>query len=337
MAEAATNDFRALSAELHRGLVAYGLKPIEVLLLLILCDETFERDQVAGKVDLERWARMLGWRADKLERMVWRELTEVLRIVDHNAAEGTYQIRPDYRAWPPYRGWRAKAHDHGPDLEFQFSAERPLSEALCERSREAALRENGRRSHEPPAVLLQGQKEPDWKGLMAAIERGTVEQDFPVAEKSAGLSSQPGGKIRQNGNGPPSEKSAMTQTSAALALASVAEKSSQNPQLAVAEPASFQKKLSSASRRPQAAEKSAGAPDAFAWLESLDRTSCLVDPVVAAQWRELCERDPGYVLGKLRRRYEARAAKLKREGDQVERPLGLLSVMARDDRAMRRL
>ena len=59
--------FRMLSRQFRRGMLAYGCKPNQVRLLLILCDETYDSDEVVGRVDFVRWGLELQMRSDKLQ------------------------------------------------------------------------------------------------------------------------------------------------------------------------------------------------------------------------------------------------------------------------------
>lgn len=131
---------------LRRNLVAYAFKPLEVLALLVLCDETFDCGAVQGRVELGRWAGMLGLRADKF-RQLWGGLLQS-GVVDFNAGQGTYELRPDPSCWAQ-AVVRLRVRTDGRFLDRQdlavgqhelpLRAERPVSEAMSSVSRDLAV------------------------------------------------------------------------------------------------------------------------------------------------------------------------------------------------------
>lgn len=318
------------SRALRQGIIAYDFLPREVLLLLILCEETFDRGAVQGKTDLVGWSRRLSMRPDKLRREVWSELLKT-GVIDFNEGQGTFQLRPAMRDWSRTRSLRVPVNDVGAGQELPLTAERPLSESLSELSRESVLVQGTEAANGASALAPAGSPPPikDWaaefRRLAAAVAAGRVEEEFGdvlAAEKSAAPSEQG-----------PAEKSAVS-----VAEKSAATQASENGGLGRGEGGAAEKSAvpiasyssdRNKAKLAMAAEKSAAA---WRWLESLDKRGHLREPRCANQWGGLCARDPGYVLEKLKGAL-ARGQELAAvRGGEVGDPLAYMARKAREDR-----
>ncbi len=158
---------QALSRRLRRGLYQYDFRPLEILALIVLCEETFDRHlmvpgpdpavpatwchrPVAGgtthPADFARWSKLLGLRGDKFRRQVWTELVKLL-VIDWNENQATYELRPEISHWSRLRAYRVPVIEEDPAQDYlPLPEERPLSESLSECAREAAL------EADPPAI-----------------------------------------------------------------------------------------------------------------------------------------------------------------------------------------
>ena len=79
-------------------------------------------------------------------------------------------------------------------------------------------------------------------------------------------------------------------------------------------------------------------PSTMAWLKKKDAKGRLQDVGIFAQWSELCERNPRYVLDRLRwhlQYYQDRTA--RNNEPPLEDPLAWMSRKARDERQLKRL
>lgn len=244
---------QALSRRLRRGLYQYDFRPLEILALIVLCEETFDRTRmtpgpdpaapatwvhlpVTGgttlPADFARWSKLLGLRGDKFRRQVWTELVKLL-VIDWNENQATYELRPEISHWSRLRAYRVPVTEEDPAQEYlALPDERPLSESLSECAREAAL------EAEPPAIndcrsrgnetltqptapeepLPSGTVNPapvvNWAALRESITRGTVDEDFAAIIPPADLSAAPGSARPQNRATQPADKSAGTLASA---------------------------------------------------------------------------------------------------------------------------
>lgn len=317
---------RAYSRALRQGIVLYDFKPTEVLLLLILCEETFDRDQFEQPLNLESWAASLAQPVRKL-KPVWQELI-TLGVIDFNQGQGTYQLRPDLNVWSRMRGLRVPTNLRT-GSELPLTVERPLDESLSSLSRESVL---SRADHlgsqvdntRPGPLQSNPAVRVDFPRLIEAIGRGTVAEEFPdycPAEKSAG----PGGEIIRG----PVDKSA-----GAVAEKSAGHKTQQNGVFArfsggpaeksAAPIASLASLKTSKLAIGEVAEKFA---EAWRWLEEIDVMRHLQVPNCAKQWHMVCKRDPVYVLEKLKPALIRAQARL-----EVSDPLAYLARKCRDER-----
>ena len=319
--------FWELSKIFRRSLRSWRFKPIEIRLLLMLCEETFDSERLVGRAELTRWSLELNLREDKLRKGPWREVC-ILSVVDFNAGQGTYELRPDMARWS-FRGLRA-SNDLRAGQELPLVAERPVSGAYTEICRETVLTEAGKGVQPCPPAPAGSQSSKDWgpefKRLSAAIASGTVEQEFgPQAPDNFSVtpltenSSVPGGLIRRG----PAEKSAGVDPPGNARVAQAAEKSA----VPIAKLSlDLKAKLAIGS-----AEKSAAA---FRWLESIDKNRALSSVKrCREQWLCLCRRDPDYVLVKLAGALEANG-RVDSDGKPIENPLGYVAFKARADRKL---
>lgn len=323
--------FWDLSKALRRSLVAWRFKPQEIRLLLILCDETYDSLRLRAPADLCRWSLHLQMREDKLRNGPWKELCN-LWVVDFNAGQGTYELRPNMANWC-IRGARVLNND---DLragqELPLVAERPVSVAYTELCREKVLTEasanKGDRPCAPAPAGSQSSKDlsEDFKRLQIALSRGTVEQEFPaqspdnssVTPLTEKLSAS-GGKIRRV----TAEKSAGMDPPGNSQVASTAEKSA-----APIAKLSFDLKAKLAI---SPAEKSAAA---FEFLQRLDKRGALNLTRCRSQWAGLCEKDPEYVLVKLGGAWQVTQG-FDSDGRPIENPLAYVARKARSDHKLR--
>lgn len=310
--------FRLLSRQFRRSILAYGCKPNQVRLLLVLCDETFDANQIAGRVDLIKWGLALQMRADKLQSGPWTEVCNAL-IVDFDPGIGAYQLRPDIRCWSRIMAGDLK--NLSVIQELPLVGARPLSESLSELSREAVLKRadlaevDQPRATTPDEAQSVSYREGDFKRLSAAIASGTVDVEFPnallpaVAEKSAA--------VRRKNPPQMAEKSAVMEKPTNQRLAKVAEKS-----------ATIRSDLiGTKDLILSVAEKSAAA---WTWLSSIDANRALALRTNRSQWEKLCRSDPDYVLERLRLALEAQ----RQKGREITNPLRYVAATARNDKRL---
>ncbi len=364
-----------MSKLLRHGLRVYDFKLTEVLLLLILCEETLDVNCPKGEVRFEAWWKELGLESWRKFRPHWEAVVSA-GVVDYNEAEGKYQLRPDTAQWSRMRGLRVPNQNLRVESELSLVAERPLSDALSELSRENALekavsagsvatlnpvgsqalpgdepgantgqpREEGNPSPRPspqgegdPKAARDGRAGSWWEAVEVAMAGG-IPAPPPVTDKLSDA---------------PAEKSA---AGVQVGASRAAEKSAafEKPQLAgVSAPEDFSAGRSLTSlgldekpRLARAAEKSAAEieearlhemEEARTWLLEIDRAKRLRAANTQAQWDELCRRNPGYVLKTLRRRL--RTAETNRKDDRsppLGDPLGYIARIALVDRMLRR-
>lgn len=317
-----------LSAALDRGMVCYDLKLVEVLLLLILKRETYGCRRLVAPVRLTAWARELGMRPDKLQRLYFEELQRLL-ILDVNAGQGTYQLRPEMKFWSVARGRRVRDLEKqaGADPELPLETDGLLEDALSQTATESVLR-----GTEVPGSALAGQERNgprgacDWDGLRRSLDRPENFAASAAADLSAGAV--------ENFAAGAAEKSAAMEVPRKPPLGGAADKSAElftGPlKLSLAQALKAKAKLSY-----RTADKSATPEQALAWLRQVDSGRQLGQPAVLAQWQALCESDPRYVLQTLRGRLEDRV-KNSTEGP-LAKPLGWLATVALDARKISRL
>lgn len=318
------------SRHLRQAIIDYDLLPTEIRLLMLLCLETFDAGLIGDQVALQRWAEKLrmrdakGLRVDKCEK-VFKTLVD-LGIVDLNATQATYQIRPDPLTWSRVRAL------YGPrktESELQLCAERPLSESLSELSREKAL---------------GGVPEPDrdwhalFNGLQTALQAGPAEVERFQRDHPEMFSAEKSADVRRKN--PPTESGDSAETLNAqccqgfdVSRGDSAEKSADT---AIASLAGTGTKAKLATAKTLSAEKSADmVAEAVAWVQSVDRLGQMEDPVYGPQWRRLCEEYPNYVLKRLKLRLETTEKSGKAE-DRVDDPLAYLARKAREEGRMKR-
>ena len=332
------------SRVMREGLTCCKLKPKQSWLAEVLILESYDRlDEsglaapvLRGKLALKEWAERGGFRDEKGLRT--KTLEGVLRslvtlgLVDVNWMESTFELRPAASSWDTSVGLRAKPRPVCVKQQvMEFSAERPLSAALADLSREKALTGAGVATSDSRALFNRLRVAVNDPLEMAALQEDLAR--MARAPASGDLPDDVGGKIRRmsaekfadTGNG---EKPADLQ-----GFAASAEKFAESVQAEAvsAVPASVQKAVPANG----SAEKFA---DAMAWLKKKDAKGRLQDVGIFAQWSELCERNPRYVLDRLRwhlQYYQDRTA--RNNEPPLEDPLAWMSRKARDERQLKRL
>jgi hypothetical protein len=311
---------------MRRGLLVYSLKPLELKFLELLVLETFDEDRFSAPIRMEEWSQVLGFRdssgirVDKARR-VFDTLRELL-IVDANEGQGTYQLRPDISAWSTLR----VCGDIGTaQKELGLCAERPLDEALSSVSRDNALASGEVQVLDPDfAALYSKMKE------MVAGKCSQEEVD-QLWEKHRRINPP---DARRNSPEVSADLSADAKPSVNPAF-SPPEAKSAGPSLALASSACTDLKAKLAKASAKSAELEG---KALAWLEGIDAHGHLKG-TFGAQWRDLCERDPGYVLRRLRGKLENHNSRVGRESglQPVADPLAWLARSAWDEGKMRRV
>ena len=293
-------DFVRLSVAMRRGLLIYDLCPVERDLAGLLILETFDQGRCRAPVRLEAWAMRLGRmsaRADKLERLAFKPLVE-LGLVDLNAGQGTYELRPNIETWSKLRAWRSHSQPANgtPDLSPALAVARPLDEALSSWSREQTLAGEEQKAESRKLTMgLADKSAGEWRINPPAVADKSTTQETPI---TTGLSS---------GLGATADKSAGLQLLAAAAL-------------------KLSNKAAAASCTADLSATIAPGQDptatALAWLESIDERGMLRVPAFAVQWLKLCQERPDWILSRARRRLAE---------VQPANPLGFLAKMARDE------
>lgn len=340
--EAAARAF-VLSVRFREGLRDYAaghrLRPTEFYLAQLLCLDSFDRGELRGAVDLVRWALALnmrdarGARADKCAPVLC-SLKE-LGIVDVDPARGTFELRPDWTMWSRLQALRSAPT--ASTSELNLCADRPLSEALSEVSREAALT-NGGRSGGATAVHFGRLKEALKQGpeavekLLSEFATSWRAEDVPPYQ---GPSPKFGGGVRQNLPQASSAKGGEAEVVEKMGLCAASPKFG-GTSLALAELSSD---LKAEAKLKLPASSPVKADEAMRWLESVDRAGRLGRQEVLAQWSELCDREPGYVLRKLRWHFEEYENHWRRPDNPtpVSDPLAWMSRKAREERKLREL
>jgi len=125
--------------------------PNELRLAHMLCLDTFDQGKTQGMIRLDEWARRMnlrdskGLRPDKVATLL--NTLKDLGVVDVNAAQATFEPRPDADLWSRARITRARAistpsaegSSAPAAAELALRDERPLPEAMNELSREKAI------------------------------------------------------------------------------------------------------------------------------------------------------------------------------------------------------
>lgn len=350
-AEIGPQQAAVLGQALELGMVRFDLGLVEILLLLILKRETYGQGRLRAPVRLEAWAAELGKRVDKLSPY-WRNLVE-LKIVDFNAGQGSYQLRPQMQFWSVARGRRAPEKQADGTLKLPLQADRPLDEAYTAVATESVLRggtevsgagptgqEKTGATTEPPkgARGAEAAVAPNWQGLRQWLDQGGEIPEDLSAEVPAEKAAAGAAKLA----GAPADKSAAMEVAKSPPVTRAADLSAglfTGPlKLSLAQALKAKAKLSS-----RAADLSAG-PDpgdpeasarALEWLRKVDTAGQLGQARVLAQWTELCGRDPRYVLSVLQGRLEDRLHNSS-EGP-LAKPLGWLATVALDAKKIGRL
>lgn len=320
------DDCVALSIQFRLGLQCYDLVPTEFLLSHLLCLLTLDRGEVTGRLDPREWAVRIGMvdaagpRAGRCLKVV--KTLICLGILDVNFAQGTFELRPCVENWSRTRAFRGASRTATGMEELPLRSERPVSEALSELSREQALKSGPSTKHDWPALF---------SNLRAALQAGpeAMEEFLKAHPDCHERSPENSGNLVNNFHRKipselPAENSGDRKDQSARGFAAAPENSS-GPAIASSASLIQKAKLATAG--------SAKVGEAWAWLSSEDRLGQLMDPRYGPQWRELCERDPLYVLKRLKGRldhYRDRNGK-----DSVGDPIAWMSRKAREERQMR--
>ncbi len=188
------------SMAFRRGLLdyhlIYNLLPTDFFLAQLLCLETLDVGITRGIIRLDAWAALLGYREgkglrpDKCAKSLKR-LVE-FGIVDLNAAQATFELRPDSVNWSRLRDERRAVQTAAEGGELPLRCERLLDEALSSNSREKSLR--GGTDHDRPSPFAS------WRQW---IDSGARPQDMPEELRGPLKPAEPTASF-----GPSSEKSA---------------------------------------------------------------------------------------------------------------------------------
>jgi hypothetical protein len=341
-----------LSLAFRRGLVVYNLKETELRLALQLDLESYGLGLTSGKLDLLRWTRLLGYiegGSPRLKKMqVVLDSLKQLGLVDVNEAKGEFTLRPHLPFWSNTRGTRG-AVDTANEPELTLCAVRELDEALSSVHAEKALMA-GHGPTETLAVPGPVCKEDRRSELQAkitdAIERGAPAEELEMLGRDfAALANE-------RRNFPPPEPIPVPAVAAEFSAAakspetlgqSVAAENSSGSSLASLALTEYKAKLAKAAEN-SSAEPIAGsvqtkklhqAEAAWRWLESVDdRGDLRRESWPRDQWRELSERNPGYVLGRLKGILEDNRRRIAAKESGViayAYPLAVLARVARDE------
>jgi hypothetical protein len=328
-----SGDFSILSIRMRDWVAGYDLRPTEERLVHLMVLDSYDRGITRAKVRLDYWGGRLRLRLDKLERVL-REIIN-LGLVDVNRALGTFELRPDHEQWSRSRAFRPSDRVLDPELteipgpvrnpELGLVAERPLSEALSEVAREKAI--------ESGAPICDGDR--DWRALYSrlldAIQSGdeaasaAIAAGFLAGLGGGGGGGKSAGVWRKN---LPDEIASVSPGEFAC-RAGPAEKSAAIASLASVQRAELARALSS----PEKSASASRTGEAWNWLVKVDSNRTLQGRF-ASQWRELCERDPDFVLNRLRGAYENHLERLA-NGElglrKVDRPLAWMARKAFDE------
>lgn len=331
-----------LSIAMRRNIAIYGrryeLRPSDREFLGLLILDTYDLGRVASEwtpAKQEAMARTMGMvetkgvRLDKLEKMFTRLIT--LGLIDRNAGQGTYQLRPHVENWwHPATGQATTASGHP---ELALSAERPLSDNLSEVSREKALagapeapaataagaldapalfakwREMVDQPEALAAWLKEHQPLPEIRqsvGASTSVE--ATEREKLSAEKSADVS----GKFAESrsakfadASGKFSESSAEKSAETEVAQPEGVEVSAKFADISAEKSADAIASLAFKDQKAKLAKAAEKSADARRWLEEVDKAKVMASGNQwAREWDSLLERDPGFVLRWLKPRLE---------------------------------
>jgi hypothetical protein len=319
-----------------------------------------------GPLRIDEWAKQGGFEDDTgLRRTKLRSLLKSLvglGIVDVNWIESTFEPRPDVETWSKVNGLRAKPQPVCLNQRLlELSAERPLSAALAAISREGAVKGAGIGTNETSPVtnglspahrLLQqapqGRPVPTlWADRyaelraalgdpekLAKLQAELVNAETNPPEISGGGSPEKSGGVAGNFRSEPPEKSGDPQLQQNQGISCPPEKSGGgSPEISggslIASLA-----LSSRAKLAIPPEKSGGSPEisgeALEFLARVDRRKTLQGRF-AAEYVALCERNPDYVLNRLKpafEEHERHYRRLKGPDYQLSDPVGWMGSKA---------
>jgi hypothetical protein len=322
----------------------YRLKPKQFWLAHVLVLESYDRLDESGAPDpivkaplcIDEWAKRgrfedeKGLRRKSLEAVL--ESLVGLGIVDVNWIERTFELRPAVESSGQLTELRARATRVEGESQrvLELCAERPVSAALADLSREKALVGAGAAVSGASALFSRPRQAVNDPTEMAALEADLARtMSAPnSAEKSA---ESIGGKIRRTS----AEKSADTGNGEKPAdlqgFAASAEKSAERPQLAAAavpvQPCTKLAKLAGnlpAFKAAAASSSEGNATEAMAYLLQIDQghDSLKARAEWAVAWTKISLEHSDWVLGRFRKLI------VKRNPDD---PIAFGSRVARDD------
>lgn len=299
---------QALSIVMRQAICLYDLAERELRLANWLILETYDQGQFKGQVDFHEWARVLGfWDAKSVRPKQCMEVfieLQNLGLLDWNEAEGTYELRPYQSHWTGLKR-RGLLSEAKRNQGLSLRAERPLSEALSEVSRENALASGPDPVHPP----LQGRSR-DWPALYRKLREGLTDQEHLARllnEFADGENSEPQELPAENaGEGyrrktPVSipVKNAGVQHPENVGIAQLPAKNAGPPIASLA--------LSTKAKLAVPPAKNAGEPAkteaAWRYLQSVDARGTLQGRF-GREYEGLCERSPDYVLCRLKGAFE---------------------------------
>ena len=364
--------FWIYSRVMRDGLANYDLKPREYWLAQVLVLETYDQVDATGapapvaigRLRLEDWARRSGYddakgpRVDKLVGVL-KALVD-LGIVDVNWVEGTYEPRPAAESWSRLKALRAKPRCLPLEAQriLNLGAERPLSSALAEVSRERAL--DGVGAVVSGAINKEGGPNPDYlarprqsQGRSALpFYRLKAALDNPdellrlESETQRAIGHQP---VGDSPHGPSSaensadssavsaENSAETQLAENGAVTLSAENSAEKREGGRGELASLalyrRAKLAKGSAE-NSAEKRITPVEAREWLLKVDHAGTMRGRF-CADYEALCENHPGFVLGRLRGAFEDHERRFGTGPYRLTDPVGWMGRKAADEGRMK--
>lgn len=346
----------ALSIAMRQAICLHTLAERELRLANWLILETYDRGEFAGRTNFHEWARVLGFWDSKSVRpkqcmQVFIELKD-LGLLDWNQAEGTYELRPYQNHWTGLRQ-RGLLSEPQKYQDLALRAERPLSEALSEVSREEALN----RGPDPIQPPLQGRSR-DWPALYKKLREGLSspeELERLLDDLAHEQNQKPDERSPAESAGDPPAKNAggyrrkmpVTQDAGNAQLAQLVGLPAKNAgdqlasSIASSAPVSRAKLAIGGGSGEGTPAKNAGeiaqrSADAWRLLQSVDRRKTLSGRF-ADDYEKLCQDSADYVLGPLWRCFEEHEAYYQARNPEyrVRDPVGWMGRKAAEAGRMR--
>lgn len=336
---------------MRQDLCRADLTESELRLAFWLIGQTYDLGDFSGPTDFHGWAADLGYSDAKSLRpkdcMAVFEQLERLGILDWNRAQGTFELRPYRRDWFSINARAASFCKKANQEQLNLRAERPLSEARNELSRECAL-SSGPNPAQPP---LQG-RSPGWAdslkqlkevldGPQADLQRfleqphhgnpelsasGTEPGKFPGDREKIPVSLEPG----KNPGGDRENSPATQRAKIEPVKVPPIETPGKFPGGSIVSLAPVQKAKLALRTGPEEAEA------ALRYLQSVDRAETLRGKF-AREYEALCEHWPRYVLDRLKPAFEEheRYYSIKTPGYKLRNPVGWMGGKAAREGKMR--